>query len=435
MLNLEQHLLNSLKPWLSSPSFCVALSGGMDSTVLLYSLVQLAQQHALPALRAIYIHHGLQEAAQSWPAHCQQLCDQLQVPLSVVEVAVAPTASVEQAARQARYAAFAQNLSSGEVLLMAQHQDDQAETLLFRLLRGTGVKGLQGIPSTRQLQHSQVLRPLLEISHQQLLDYAQQQHLQWIEDPSNASDEFDRNYLRRRILPALKQRWPQLLQNLQRTAQHMREAQQLLEELAEADLMRAQLEPGHAWLALPCLNLAKLRQLSVARQKNLLRHWLTPFTLLPDSAHWAGWEALRDAQQDAQPVWRLHNGALLRSQNRLYWLTEAWLQTPSEINLTVSRAGHYPLPNNGYLVIEGEVTTPLRVCYRQGAEVFSIVGRGRRDLKRLLQEYAVPVFARSRLPILYSGEQPVAVANLPALNHSQVQHLAISWHFAEAKNN
>lgn len=427
MLKLEQHLLKALQPWLGSESFCVAFSGGMDSTVLLYGLVQLAQQHALPPLRAVYIHHGLQEAAHSWPTHCQQLCDQLKVPLTVLEVDVAATASVEQAARRARYAAFEENMASAEVLLMAQHQDDQAETLLFRLLRGTGVKGLQGIPKERQLRQGCVVRPLLDVSHQQLLHYAQQQNLTWIEDPSNATDEFDRNYLRRRILPALKQRWPQMLQSMQRTAQHMHEAQQLLEELAITDLERAQLQPNPAWLALPCLNLDELRKLSLARQKNLLRYWLAPFTLLPDSAHWAGWQTLRDARQDAQPIWRLHSGALLRNHNRLYWLDESWLQEPTPVNLTVNAAGRYPLPNNGCLIIEGELATPLQVCYRQGAEVLNIEGRGRRDLKRLLQECAVPTFARSRLPILYSAEQPVAVANLPMLSHSSVQHLIISW--------
>lgn len=106
MLNLEQHLFKALQPWLGSESLCVAFSGGLDSTVLLHSLVQLAQQHRLPPLRAIYIHHGLQEAARSWPAHCQQICDQLTVPLTVLEVDVAAMASVEQAARRARYAAF-----------------------------------------------------------------------------------------------------------------------------------------------------------------------------------------------------------------------------------------------------------------------------------------------------------------------------------------
>ncbi len=116
MLDIEQHLFDTLQPWRSSSSLCVAFSGGMDSTVLLYALAQLAKQHRLPAIRAIYIHHGLQEAAQTWPAHCQHVCDELGIALTVVEVNVAATASVEQAARRARYAAFEQHLGTGEVL-------------------------------------------------------------------------------------------------------------------------------------------------------------------------------------------------------------------------------------------------------------------------------------------------------------------------------
>lgn len=429
MLDIEQHLLSTLQSWRASSSLCVAFSGGMDSTVLLFALVQLAKRNSIPPLRAVYIHHGLQEAAESWPAHCQQLCDEWQVPLTVIEVSVAATASVEQAARLARYAAFERHLQSNEVLLMAQHQDDQAETLLFRLMRGTGVAGLRGIPVTRRLQQGQVVRPLLGVSHQQLLLYAQQHHLRWIEDPSNAADDFSRNYLRHHVMPALKSRWPAMQQSLQRTAQHMQEAQQLLDELAIEDLQRVQIEPVLDWLTVPCLDLDKIRYLSLVRQKNLLRHWLTPFTLLPDSAHWASWETLRDAQVDAKPVWRLGTGGLQRSQNRLYYLSEFWLENPPALDLTINSAGRYKLPDNGYLIVSGDLSEPLQVRYRQGAERFFIEGRGHRDLKRLLQEYAVPTFVRSRLPVLYLQQQPVALANNLNLNHHAVRHLTITWHF------
>ena len=432
MLNIEKHVLKTLEPWRQARSFCVAFSGGMDSTVLLYALTQLVQHHSLPALRAIYIHHGLQEAAQFWPAHCQQVCDALQVPLSIVQVSVAPTASVEQAAREARYAAFAQHVQADEVLLMAQHQDDQAETLLFRLMRGTGVAGLRGIPMTRSLVQGHVLRPLLTVSHQQLLQYAKQHQLDWIEDPSNATDAFDRNYLRRQVIPVLKSRWPNMQQSLQRTAEHMHEAQQLLDELAAEDLQQAYIEPVLDWLNVPCLNLDVLRDLTLVRQKNLLRYWLAPFTLLPDSAHWASWETLRDAQLDAQPLWRLHNGALVRSQNRLYWLADMWLQAPTQLSLTVRCAGRYEVPGNGFLLVSGHITTPLQVRYRQGGERLVIAGRGHRDLKRLLQEQAIPYFMRARLPVLFIAEQPVAVANVSILNHPDVQRLTVTWQLPES---
>ena len=299
-------------------------------------------------------------------------------------------------------------------------------------MRGTGVAGLRGIPMTRDLPQGQVVRPLLQVSQQQLLGYAQQQHLRWIEDPSNAADDFDRNYLRHHVVPALKSRWPAMQQSLQRTAQHMQEAQQLLDELAIEDLQRVQISTVLDWLTVPCLDLDKIRNLSLMRQKNLLRYWLTPFTLLPDSAHWAGWESLRDAQSDAKPIWRLATGALQRSQNRLYYLARFWLENPPELDLTISSAGCYKLPGNGYLLVSGNLSEPLQVRYRQGAERFFIEGRGHRDLKRLLQEYAVPTFVRSRLPVLFLRQQPVALANEPSLNHHAVRDLTFKWDFSAA---
>lgn len=430
MLDIEKNILNRLQPWLASRSFCVAFSGGMDSTVLLYALAALAQKHSLPQLRAIYIQHGLQEAAQDWPAHCQRVCSSLKIPLSIIEVNVAAVASVEQAARDARYAAFAEHLHSDEVLLMAQHLDDQAETLLFRLLRGAGVSGLRAIPAQRALIAGHLVRPLLGISQQELHSYAKQHHLQWIEDPSNASDAFARNYLRNKIIPALQSRWPSLRTTLQRTAQHMQEAQQLLDELAQLDLERAQIARRLSWLALPSLDLHVIRNLSLARQKNLLRYWFAAFTLPPDSAHWHSWQTLRDAKVDAKPIWRLQQGAVLRSQNSLYWLPEEWLQEPSVLQLTVSCAGRYALPRNGYLTVTGELHAPLQVRYRQGTERLLIKGRGHRDLKRLLQEQGVPAFLRSRLPLVFQQEQLLAIANLPDLNDAALSSVRIDWHFA-----
>ena len=400
--------------------------------VLLHAVAQLAKQHSLPPLRALYIQHGLQAAADAWPAHCQQVCAELQVPLTVVEVSVEPSASIEQAARDARYAAFAECLQNDEVLLMAQHLDDQAETLLFRLLRGAGVSGLRGIPAERGLAAGHLLRPLLAISQYDLRCYAEQHRLQWIEDPSNACDGFDRNYLRRQIIPVLQQRWPSLRTTLQRTTQHMSEAQQLLDDLAMLDLHSAQIAPHLAWMRLPSLNLQVICGLTQARQKNLLRYWLADLTLQPDSAHWQSWQTLRDAKIDSNPVWRLQSGALLRSQDVLYWLSDDYLSEPPAVELTINSAGRYELPGNGYLIVSGELSAPLQIAYRQGAERLLITGRGHRDLKRLLQEEGVPVFLRARLPLVFQDKQLLAVANLPLLKHASLAAVRIEWHIASA---
>src|SRR3990167_5323944 len=253
MTPVHIRLRDALQPWRSTAGWCVALSGGLDSTVLLHLLASLAQREALPPLSAIHIHHGLQAAADVWPAHCRELCAALCVPLQVEYVQVAPGASLERAARDARYAAFAARLGAGELLLTAQHRDDQAETLLFRLLRGAGVQGLSAMPLSRALGAGQLVRPLLNCSRDELLAYAREHKLTWIEDPSNADERFSRNYLRRQVVPALLSRWPQAATTIAPSAAHLSEAAQLLDELAQQDMAPAQVSADFAGLPLPNL--------------------------------------------------------------------------------------------------------------------------------------------------------------------------------------
>lgn len=420
-------VIEQLKPWQQAPAWCVAFSGGLDSTVLLHILATQIPSSSRPPLRAIYIHHGLQQAAEDWPVHCQSVCEQLGVALSVIKIKVAQHASVELAARNARYAAFAEQLQPEELLLMAQHQDDQAETLLFRLLRGSGVTGLQAIPRQRALGQAHLLRPLLGIARQELEDYAQQHQLSWVEDPSNVQEYFDRNFLRRQIIPLLKQRWPATLSVLQRTTEHMREAQQLLDDLAQLDLQQAQLAAPISWLPLAGLQLDKLAELSDRRQKNLLRYWLADKTPAVETQHWAGWYDLRDAKADAQPVWRLQQGALVRYQQQLYWLPESWLVPVKTLQLEITEPGRYVLPDNGVLEVQGELPGLLHIRYRHGGEQMQLPTRGRRDLKRLLQEQNIPQFLRQRIPLVYMQQQLIAVANC-ALQDAQAKQLQLHWH-------
>ncbi|MBM7059832.1 tRNA lysidine(34) synthetase TilS [Pseudomonas sp. UL073] len=428
MNDLSTRLLQALAPWHDAPAWRVALSGGLDSTVLLHLLAGLAREHALPPLSALHVHHGLQAAADSWPAHCQNLCDALGVPLQVLRVRVEAGASLERAAREARYAALAACLAREEVLLTGQHRDDQAETLLFRLLRGAGVRGLAGMAVQRPLQLGSLVRPLLGCSRIELERYAREAGLEWVEDPSNRDTRLARNYLRHEVVPRLQAHWPQVQANLARAADHLREAQGLLDELAESDLAAAQGPAGLDWLTLPSLALAPLTQLSPARQRNALRHWLAGRTLLPDSAHWAGWEALRDAGADARPLWRLAQGELHRAAGRLWWLSGDWLQAPATPPVWTQPAETLPLPGNGRLHLLGEVPPgALQVRYRQGGEALTLAGRGTRDLKRLLNEAAVPAFLRGHLPLLYRGDQLLAVANLPQLKQAGEGDYRLLW--------
>ncbi|GIZ11356.1 tRNA lysidine(34) synthetase TilS [Pseudomonas sp. NCCP-436] len=426
---LETRLRLMLQPWLRAPAWCIAYSGGLDSTVLLHLLASWARQEKLPPLRALHVQHGLQAAAQAWPAHCARFCQQLGVSLEVLEVSVEEGASLEQAARRARYAAFARHLQNGELLICAQHRDDQAETLLFRLLRGAGVRGLSGMPARRTLGRGQLLRPLLDSSRAELMAYARQHGLSWVEDPSNADERFSRNFLRRQVLPLLQQRWPQASTTLARSAGHCAEAQQLLGELAELDLAVARGSSSLPWLSLPSLQLSAVAALGEARQRNLLRHWLADLTRMPDSEHWAGWQNLRDARIDAEPVWQLEDGQLHRSDDRLWWLSGDWLDMPAPLRLPwIPSGGSSLLPGNGRVWLLGELPAGRwQLRYRSGGESMQLAGRGRRELKRLLNEWRVPAFVRGRLPLLFDGEELVAVANLACSARLQNRGVQLCW--------
>lgn len=425
---LRTRVAEALAGWRDAPAWHVGFSGGLDSTVLLHLLADLARQQTVPRLNAIHVHHGLQAVADSWPAHCQRICDELGVPLQVLHVCVPTGASLEAAARQARYAAFTGVLSEGELLLTGQHQDDQAETVLFRLLRGAGVRGLAGMPAQRPLGDGLLVRPLLSTSRKELEAYAQHHGLSWIEDPSNDNSCHTRNFLRNQIMPQFADRWPRASASMARAAGHLAEAQALLDELAEQDLHNAQPTTSYTWLGLPVLALAPIAGLSAARQRNALCHWLAPLSRLPDTEHWAGWENLRDAGTAAQPVWRLADGELHRAENHLWWLPTDWRTPTGNIPPWLPPYPQLDLPGNGHVTILGDAPAgPLHVRYRQGGEVMQVPGRGHRDLKRLLNEQGVPAFVRGRLPLLYAGDQLVAVANLPGLDGSAHGNWRLHW--------
>ncbi|MEM7019036.1 MAG: tRNA lysidine(34) synthetase TilS [Pseudomonadota bacterium] len=216
------------------PAFRVAYSGGIDSHVLLH-LLKTSSPRSI--ISAVHIHHGLQSNADGWAQHCEDVCQNLDIPCQVIRVNVSQDkgASLEESARKARYVAFADLLDPNEILCMAHHADDQAETVLLRMLKGAGPNGLAGMPATRQLGNGWLWRPLLTQPRETLVAYANQHKLRWIEDTSNTDTRFDRNFLRQNILPTLKERWPGLLQTFNRTAAHQQQTSEMLKQLGELD--------------------------------------------------------------------------------------------------------------------------------------------------------------------------------------------------------
>jgi tRNA(Ile)-lysidine synthase len=237
--------LAALLPAYPNVSLCIALSGGVDSVALLAAAAALTPRSAVgrpgkpstaeragaakaagPSLRAIHVHHGLHPNADRWARHCGKLAKQLGVRLETVRVKVRPAAgdSLEAAAREARYAALAARLKPGEVLLTAHHQDDQLETVFLQLLRGAGIAGLAAMPEVAPFAQGQLIRPLLTLSRAQLEAWARDETLEWIEDDTNANERFDRNFLRRSVLPLIRSRWPGAAGAVSRTARHAADA-------------------------------------------------------------------------------------------------------------------------------------------------------------------------------------------------------------------
>jgi tRNA(Ile)-lysidine synthase len=247
-------------------ALCVALSGGMDSTVLLAALAERKSWRG--RLRAVHVNHRLRPAAKVWAAHCRGLAISLDVPITVLAAKVnrARGTSLEAEARKARYEMLAAELSSNEVLLTAHHQDDQLETVFLQLLRGSGIAGLAAMPEVTSFGAGTLARPLLPMSRAALAAWAQQRDLDWVEDDSNSDERFDRNYLRTQVLPLLAARWPAAARAVSRSARHAAEAQRLLNALAQQDLNRAAV--GEA------LSAKLLRVLPVDRRRNAVRVWL-----------------------------------------------------------------------------------------------------------------------------------------------------------------
>ena len=248
--------------------FLVAFSGGLDSTVLLHQLVCWRERDPTLQLRAIHIHHGLSANADSWVAHCQQVCQHWQVPLVVERVTLADDGlGVEAHARQARYQAFRGALRPGEALVTAQHLDDQCETFLLALKRGSGPTGLAAMAASSGFAATRLLRPLLNTRRETLHQWALAHQLSWIEDESNQDDTYDRNFLRLRVVPQLNARWPHFSEAVARSASLCGEQEQLLDELLAEDLAKLVADDGS-------LAIDALASMSAPRRAALLRRWL-----------------------------------------------------------------------------------------------------------------------------------------------------------------
>ncbi len=419
MFRVFESLLNELDPASDGP-YCLALSGGLDSTVLLHGLSRLRERTSGMALRAVHINHQLHADASVWATHCEALCRDLGVPLHTERVIVDSESGhgMEAAARRARYEVFSRILQPDETLLTAHHRDDQVETVLFRLIRGAGVHGLAGIPARARFARGWLRRPLLDMSRAEIESDAREHGIAWMEDPGNTDTGMDRNFLRQRIMPELVRRWPATAITVGRSARLHAEAAHLLDDLARIDA--ANLVVGQS------IDLAGLRQLEPARQRNMIRYVARSIGLSAPSEIQlkTGLNQLLDARQDAHPRLRWRDAQLRRYRKHLYFIgfdPELLFDSRSDeytwdgvevlhlgdergrLRFAVSDSGGISMSYQG----------PLRVRFRRGGEqIMEKDQQHHKRLKKLFQESGIFPWMRSHIPLIYAGERLLAVGDL-----------------------
>lgn len=393
----------------------VGFSGGLDSTVLLHALAATPAIRAA-GLRALHVHHGLQAQADAWVAHCMATCADLGVELVVhrAQVDLRNGDGREAAARAARHAAFARELKAGERLALAHHLDDQAETVLLRLLRASGSDGLAAMRESRAVGEGMLWRPLLQTPREDLLAYARGHDLRWIEDPSNADESFDRNFLRQRVLPLLRERWPSANQSLARSAALLADdASALHDETARRLAGMLSTDPQ-------ALQVSVLLAEPVYWRARALRQWVESlgYPPLPGAAI-ATIETqllLAAAHADAEFCWAGH---VLRRWRDLLHAEPASPALPKDWSRDWDGAVPLALPTGDRLELLANpvvqdvmpASPAFRVGARQGGERIVLPGRSHsHSLKHVLQDLGVPPWLRRRLPLLFADDGELLAA-------------------------
>ncbi|MBU0499606.1 MAG: tRNA lysidine(34) synthetase TilS [Gammaproteobacteria bacterium] len=418
--SLPDSLIQSLAALPRASRYLIAFSGGVDSMVLLHALAGIREGLGAELL-AIHVDHGLQPPSRDWAEWCRLQCESLRVPFLPrrLNLRVTKGESPEATARHARYQALTGEMRPGDLLLTAHHQDDQAETLLLHLLRGAGSAGLAAMPLCRPFGPGHLARPLLQIPRSRLIQYAEQQELVWLDDPSNRDTAFDRNYLRHEIIPLMLARWPAYAETLSRSAALCAEAEGLLEGMARELLEGMAKQPG-------VLDLNAFARLDPSKRRLVMRAWIKrQGAPIPDHRLL---ERLCsepvNAGRDRHPRLEWGNAGAQRFRDELHLLRRNALFASPGGTIIWSGGERLELPGNGALerrLAEGGIDPArwerarVEIRYRRGGEQCRPAGRGlTKPLKKLLQEAGLPPWLRERQPLIYLDGELAAVPGLCA---------------------
>lgn len=413
LLNATREFLSRLDKACEHKTIWIAYSGGLDSHVLL-SICNSLRTEIKMSLRAIHINHGLSLNAKAWASHCKKTCEKFEISFveRTIQLDLNPGDSLEEVARENRYAIFAECLAKDDVLLTAHHQDDQAETLLLQLVRGAGPKGLAAMPALKSFGYGYQGRPLLDFPRSVLQEYAEDQHLIWVDDESNQNLSYSRNFIRHEVLSKLKSRWPAVTSSLSRSAAHCAENQMLVEEFSHDLCAQAQGSRENT------LSVTRLLLFSPEKQRLILRTWMHQLKFpIPDTRKIETIQRdVLTASWDCSPLVQWGGAALRRHRDDLH-LTPVLEEPDSQQIFAWNVEQALMLPHVGYLrtrCVQGHGLNAsvknVSVRYRQGGEIIDLPSRGRHTLKNLFQEWNILPWERNSIPLIFVDDKLVAVA-------------------------
>ncbi|MAH73537.1 MAG: tRNA lysidine(34) synthetase TilS [Cellvibrionales bacterium TMED49] len=415
----------------------IGYSGGLDSTVL---LTLACEYFTTKKVLAVHVNHGLSQNSEDWQSFVVEYCKLLSVNYSLHPVKIIDSANQEANAREARFDVFSKLLKKGDALLLGHHLDDQIETVIFRLLRGSGSQGLSGIPFDRELREGRLFRPLLTLTRTSILEIAKSRCLNWIEDETNSENRFDRNYLRNIVIPQINARWPNYQKRINTTIKLNKDAQMLAQSIFLSDLDNLDLQDERGGLS---INLGKLKTLERIRQANVIRYLPTILGYSPPNHHVHNeiFASFLGARIDASPFLKCCGYQFRRFRNKVYVVREkvGEIKTPN-FPITWDISSSLTLPDGSSLeaieVHSGGLQLPQTMSFdveiRRGGERCRPTGRGRtQTLKKLFQEYSLEPWWRSHIPLLYCRGLLVAVGDLWICNgwmvNSGERGLKIIW--------
>lgn len=412
----------------AKPQVLVAYSGGLDSSVLLHAAQQLFLSGHLASLRAVHADHGIQQESRDWAKFCQLTCQNFKIDLTIERFDLANVGDTSEAkARTERYRLFEKLLSPGEVLLTAHHNDDQVETLLFRLFRGAGIHGLRGMPAYRKVGAGILRRPMLDVTRKDLEEYAKRYDIAWVDDPSNKEVDYSRNFIRNKIIPLISERWPSIKSTLSHFSKHAHQQAEILNEVAEQDLGFKQ----HNKNIIDCEVLSKL---SLARQKNALHFWgRVNSHLSPASNEIEQLINQLDAAKKQSIKVKLAGCWVQSYKSKLYFCNNEQPEMISEPRVWKDLTKSLQLSNGAYITLINKPNSSLGNCHlssdrsncffavkppqandvvtiktREGGEVVRPSYREKStSLKNIYQELEIPPWQRSALPLVYYNDQLV----------------------------